>query len=172
MSNLSNQFQISQESILDLNGKQAYLGNAFSAGINGTSIASTSETALITISNPAAITSGQKALFVDFALLSGMTASSTVIFRIYYNPTISAAGSVVTPTNIRTGSSNTPVAVVHSLPTASSNGTFLSVLAVSPTTTGSSTILRVVDPGSTLLITAQCSVNPTLIGAEIGWYEL
>jgi hypothetical protein len=75
--------------ILDLNGRQLYLGNSFIAGTKSGSIGSTSETTYFLMNNP----SSSKASMVVFVKKMEVlvTTSAIATFRYYNNPTIAAA---------------------------------------------------------------------------------
>jgi hypothetical protein len=161
--------QVPDHAILDYYNKQVYLGNQFIYSQSSETVAATSETPIALISNPA--TSG-KALFITYRAGSSLTASSSVIFRYYFNPTVTGAGTAKTPLNLRPANPNLSIATVGKDPTTSSNGTFVSSFISAALTSNSSILMAVVDPGSTFLLTATPSVNPTNIEHEIVWYEI
>lgn len=90
--------QVPDHSIMDAFNKQNYLGNQFIFPFNST-IASTAETALILLSNPAVTGSGfpsaYKAIFTNYMKSVCLTASQNATFRTYYAPTITAGTQTV-----------------------------------------------------------------------------
>ena len=163
--------QLPDHSIMDINGKQAYLGNQFVVGLKGTSVTGTSETNLLLISNPAAVSTASKALFALFKKVWCLTASNNVTIRFYLNPTVTGAGTPVTPVNCRPSNTNTSIVNVTTSPTTSANGTFLEFLYSPYATPDMSSILSILDPGQSMLITAQCSATST-VGFEFVYYEI
>lgn len=161
------QTQLPNEAILDLYGKQTYLGNAFSLPAAGKSLANTSEAPAIVVTNPAG--SG-KSLFIEMRAYSSNL--NPVIFRTYLNPTINVAGSTTAAVNLRTGATQTSVSVCYEGASITSNGTLLDVYA-GGTTSFLPTSLLVVDQGNSLLITGQQSTSGTSTAiAQLAWYEI
>lgn len=167
--------QVVDNSILDKFGKQTYLGNSFNYSLPNQEITTTSEFPLILLNNPAvsdsAFPSGYKSLFVNLQKLICITPSQNSVLRVYLNPT-ATAGTEKTPINLRPQNSNTSISDLSLNPTASSNGTLISVLSALPGQSDFSDLLSVLDPGNSMLITAQTSSNATFIGTELSWYEL
>jgi len=159
--------QVPEHSILDYYNKQTYLGNQYVASVNSTVITGTTEQALMTLSNP----NGNKiSVFLGLRKLTSLSAAGAE-FRVYSNPTISSAGTVITPVNLRTASGSVSVASVHSLPTASANGTYLNMLVSTNYNSDISNSMLILDPGQSILITAQMSATGAVC-AELSWYEL
>src|ERR1700676_2067408 len=112
--------QIPDHAILDHFNKQVYLGNKFSATFSTTS-SGTTETVAMLIQNTQPTNGTAKSLFIDTKKLSSLTASNSATLRCYINPTFSAAGSTVTPVNLRPANANMSTATLTSGPTVSAN---------------------------------------------------
>jgi hypothetical protein len=166
--NFPTNIQVAANSILDNNNRQTYLGNQFIYGTNSTAIAGTNETPLIVLSNPVSSTIS---LFHNVRKLTCLTASNSSIFRFYIAPTGVTGGTTQTPTNLRFASSNTSKSVVTLSPTVSTNGTFLAALASTAFNPDISSVLVILDPGQTMLLTVQNS-SASSVAAELSWYEL
>lgn len=168
--------QVPDHSIMDHFEKQTYLGNQYIYSVASSEIGATSETAIILLQNPVVSTnafpSGYTSLFVNLRKIICLTASQTAIMRLYLNPTFSAAGTAETPINLRPASPNTSIATLSVAPTVSANGTFIEILSSTPMVEDSASKLIVLDPGQTLLITAQVSSDSTFVATELAWYEL
>lgn len=164
--------QVPEKSIMDLFGKQAYLGNLFIATINTQSLTGTSEVPSLYISNPATST---KSLFKYLRSLNVADNSGEVIvFRVYSNPTGAVTGgSTITPVNCRPANVNTSVATVLKAPSVGSNlfGALLSVIVVGFNAQNIDSVLFICDPGQSILITAQPTAA-CIATAESVWWEL
>lgn len=161
------QTQIPQDSILDINGRQTYLGNSFILPNAGTSLSNTSETPCCVLTNPAG--SG-KSLFVFNQIVA--TNLNPLSFRFYFNPVLNVPGSVTTPVNVRSGATTVSISRCYLGATITSNGTLLSVIPTG-TSVYSSNVLFVIDQGNSVLITAQQATSGTSL-AVVGnaWYEI
>jgi hypothetical protein len=165
---------------MDYYNKQTYLGNGYVYSLDAAEPATTSEFPVLLLKNPtitavafpAQGTNVYPSLFVKFLRILCETASQSVILRVYLNPTVTAVGTVKTPVNLRIASPNTSVSALSINPTVSSNGKLVSVLASSAFTPSSGSELLVLDPGQSLLLTAQASSNTTLLGLDVHWYEM
>lgn len=169
--------QVADNSILDvMGGKQTYLGNQFIYTNPIPSFATTAELPVFLMTNPAITTSAfpsaWTSLFVNLNKCVTTTASQSVIFRFYLNPTVTGAGTAKTPINLRTGSATTSVATIATLPSVSANGTLYQMLASQPFSPDLSSVLAIIDPGKSLLITAQATATATTAIQEISWWEL
>lgn len=166
--NFPNPSQVPNNAIMDINGRQTYLGNSFilPANPDGVSLEDDTETALYYINCPA---SSKKSLFLFQRKLAS---TDQVIVRFYLNPTISGAGTPAVPINLRPASANTSVSSCASAPTASANGTFLSVLATVVSIESVSDVIFILDPGQSLLITAQGPADGSIVYQENIWYEI
>lgn len=159
--------QIAEKSILDLFGRQTYLGNSFCLPQNGFALSDTSEKNIGYISNPSG--SG-KALFI----FGRKAFSDSVVtpVRYYFNPTVTVPSTATTAVNLRTGLATTSVALCYRTPTTVTvKGTLLYVVPASTTNLSSETLI-VVDPGTSLLITAQAPSGTPTIYYEVCWFEI
>jgi hypothetical protein len=163
--------QIPDHSIMDHYNKQVYLGNQFVI-CNNFSSAGTSEVPLLLISNPAAVTTAAKALFINNKRVSSLTASDSVILRCYINPTVSSPGTPATPTNERPANTNISIATVATAPSVSANGTLIDTIVTGALTSNLSDLMTILDPGQVLLITIQASASSTATNTIINWYEI
>jgi hypothetical protein len=178
----TNSRQQAENSILDTFNRQTYLGNSYvaSSGVISISSANT-ETAVMWINNPAsnisstAVPVGQQniALFQGIRKLSQATnvSSATTLFKFYSNPTISANGTAITPGSLRPAMGNSSVMKAYYSQTASANGTFLAVFAINYQEVDSS-LLFILDPGYSLLVTATTDTMSTSVISELSWYEI
>lgn len=152
--------QIPDHSIMDFYNKQAYLGNQFIDDPGVLSLADSSEHPLLYILCPA--TSG-KSLFISDLNLNAVGATDVITYRVYHTPTTVAAGTSVTPRNIRIASSTTSLATVKSGVTAVSNGTLLQIIVATVNTQVGHNPLYILDPGKALLITGQAASTASAI---------
>jgi hypothetical protein len=161
------QTQLPMDSILDLNGKQTYLGNSFVLPATGTSLTDTSETPMIVIKNP---DGSGKSLFIFNRTM--VTNNNPVLVRFYLNPTINVAGSTTAALNLRSGSTTASITLCYLGATITSNGTLLTVLPASSTGTKFE-VLYVLDQGATMLVTGQqAGAGTTLAVSSNAWYEI
>jgi hypothetical protein len=161
------QNQLPLDAILDIFGKQTYLGNTFTLPNAGTSLTDGTETPLVVIRNPSTNT---KSLFVFDRKVS--TNNNPVTVKMYKNCTINSAGSATTPVNLRLGSTTASIAQCYLGATITANGTLMT--AVPGTIYGlRSDLLVVIDPGTNILLTGtQVGAGTTLVIAGNAWYEL
>lgn len=158
--------QIPDFSILDINGKQLYLGNAFTMAVKNTTSSAT-ETPIVVIQNP---TGSGKSLFFYYRNVTATSAAE--IFLYYFNPTLSSTGAATPAIKLRTGSTTSSVTNCYTSPTVTSNGTYFSALGVIGLVSLNYLIFTV-DPGSSLLITGFPNVaNAQQSFSEISWYEI
>lgn len=165
--------QVPDNSILDYFNKQTYLGNQYVYSID-TEITSTSEIPFLLLSNPAvsaAAFPNQKALFQGLKKLTCLTVSQSAVLRFYSQPTITGAGTPVTPVNLRPASPNTSIAALSTSPTVSGNGTLIGVLSSAAFVSNSSDLLLVLDPGQNLFVTVQTTSATTFISFDLSWAE-
>lgn len=162
--------QIPDNSILDINGRQTYLGSSYILPINGLTLDSADETDVALIQNPK---TNNKAMFF---YTRTATADALAVLRYYFNPTVSATGSPTIPVNLRPASSNLSISKCYLTPTIADNGTFFSTVGTEVTIEVASLTLFILDPGQSLLITAQSPTwsmgNDVLVYSENVWYEL
>jgi len=157
-------------SILDINGRQTYLGNTFSFTTTTTFGNTTEEPSFLIVNN----SSNKKAIYCDLRRLICLN-SMYVIFRLYFNPTITSMGTTSTVLNLRPGSANTSISSVFTPGnfTVSSNGMYHSTLSSSNFSPDVSQTLIILDPGQSLLITSQAGESsPIPAAAELVWYEI
>lgn len=169
--NLTNS-QIPEKSILDLNGRQVYLGNSFVSGTMSASLGVTTETPYFLFTNPA--NSGKSAFIYTRKHSIIVTTAAICTFRYYVAPTVTSAGTAITPKNLRLNAGS-PASVMQTstLPTTSNNGTFAAdVASTSSGNADISHVLVIVDPGNSVLITATESSGTAPIAFEAVWYEL
>lgn len=172
MSLISNQNQVAEKSILDISGRQTYLGNSFNAGFAPQALGVTTEVPVFLVTNPAGST---KSLFCfDRRYEIIVSSTDTASFTFYLNPTVSSVGTVVTPTNLRFNVAS-PLSTVatSSFPSVSSFGSqVLDVSTVSSGNPSRSNVLFILDPGVTLLLTAISSSATAPVGFQMAWYEI
>lgn len=159
--------QLPLDAILDLNGKQTYLGNSFVIPTPAVELSNESETPLLVIANPAG--SG-KSLFL-FSKKFGTDNNNTLI-KYYLNPVLNVPGSATAALNLRTGATTVSISKCYLGATVTSNGTFIAALIA--TEYGlTSDLLFVMDPGASLLVTGtQEGSGDTNIFIENAWYEI
>jgi hypothetical protein len=168
--------QVPEHSILDHFSKQVYLGQQFIYTNPIASFSATTETPIMLLSNPAVTTSafpsGWTSLFVNLQKLVVATASQTCIMRVYLNPSGITTGTTKTPVNLRSGSATTSIAALSINPTGSIAGVPIMVLSAQIGIPDKSDTLLILDPGSSILITAQASATATAVINEVSWYEI
>lgn len=167
--------QNQENSILDHFSKQVYLGNGFVYALADTEITTVSETPLLLLLNP--IPSGVAfpnalSLFLNHRKLVCLTASQNCVLRFYLNPTGLTGGTTEAPLNLRTGAATLSVATLIFEPTGTITGTLFDILASTPGQPDASDRLAILDPGKSMLVTAQASSTTTFIGAALEWFEL
>jgi|SRR6478609_784422 len=172
MAQLLTQNQIAEKSILDINGRQTYLGNAFVSGLPVQPVGFTAETPIFLVSNPAGNTKSFFTFLRRFEII--VTNNQTCTFRFYTNPVITNAGTLQAPRNMRTSSASPQSTMVTStFPTVSSFGD--PGIRISVATAGASVednVLNIGDPGASYLLTATSSNATSPIGFQIFWYEI
>lgn len=168
--------QLPDNAILDRFNKQAYLGNRFIFSVPGDEIGATSETPILLLTNPAvsktSFPSGWAALFCDLRRIGCLTAAESAVLRFYLTPTFSAAGTAKVPQNIRPGSPNVSIAALSQGPTVSNNGVLVGTICAGALITAQADEILILDPGQSLLITAQTASSSTFVAIDLGWYEL
>jgi len=171
MSLLINSHQIPDNGFLDVE-KQTYLGNAFIAGTMSGNIGSTSETPYVLIRNTATNTKSMFVFIKKHSII--ITSAAIATFRYYANPTVTVVGNTLTPINLRANAASPASTIlVTQAPTVSANGTFIADIAT--TNSGAptvSTVLSIVDPGTSILVTCTASSGSAPVAYEVCWYEL
>lgn len=172
MSTSLTQFQIAEKSILDLQGRQTYLGNGFVAGLSGASLPTTAETPVMSISNPSGNSKSMFIFLKRFGVVKAVTDGADFIY--YTSPTITGAGTLITPHNLRSNlNAISSTMVIHQLPTVSANGTFLTENgAFGGSAPTDDSVLTIIDPGVTLLLTASLVTAPQTVMHQMYWYEI
>lgn len=169
MSTVNTNVQIPSESILDLFGKQTYLGNSFTVTTDSVALADTAEHPVLYVANASTNT---KTLFNYVRALNCPDPAGTIIYRVYFNPTTVTAGSAATPVNCRTGSATASVATAKTSPAVVTKGTRVDTLTIGFSAQSIDSILLAIDPGTSLLITAQAVGGATTAIVSAAWYEL
>lgn len=161
------QTQLPLEAILDIFGKQTYLGNSFTLPAPGVSLSDENEDVVTLIENPS--TSGKSFFIFSSGFMSN---NNPLLMRLYLKPTVTSAGSATAAINLRSGATTTSVSKCYLGASISANGTLLTVLPAN--TSGMSTnLLIVLDPGTNLLITGQQAASGTSLAlTELAWYEI
>jgi hypothetical protein len=147
-------------------------GKVFTISGTFTATNSSADSPLVLIHNP---TNSTKVLYL-YRLFMGLASLNVgASFSIYYNPTITTAGTSVTPRNNLVGSSLVTSMVATSLPTVSALGTQLVRLGYGQNNNsldymGDFSIH--VQPNNSLLITAQPSSNNRDCTITVTWAEV
>lgn len=164
-----NSQQAAENSILDLFNKQTYLGNSFILPTPAVTLADTTETPVALIRNPSTST---KSIFMFNKKIATDPSGNSINVRFYGNPTVNVAGSATIPLNLRSGYSTQSISNCNLTPTLTSNGTFLAILPAIVLQISSS-LLNVIDPGDSLLVTAQqVGAGTATLYFELAWYEI
>lgn len=173
MTTPATQNQVPEHSILDVFGKQSYLGNQFVTVVNGIALAGTTETPLILIQNPpistSAFPSKYKAIFLNAINTS---ASASTVLRFYFNPTVITLGTLQVAQNLRPASPTTSVSIIYTSPTVSANGTLINAIVSQLSTVTVDDQILILDPGQSLLVTATSVSSGTIIYLQKNFYEL
>lgn len=164
--------QVPDHSIMDKYNKQTYLGNNYF--VSQTFTVGASEIPLILLQNiqnvNAQIAVG---VFHNLIKIIGKTTGASIILNAYLNPTFSSAGTAMTISNYRSSYGLINVkATLTQAPTVSANGTLVDSISAPALSVGSSDILKILDNGQNLLITAIASGAGTSVGVISGWYEV
>ncbi len=167
--------QIPDNSILDANNKQTYLGNQYS--VTSTFTVGTSEIPLILLQNNQSgypnLANQSRALFQNLLKVLESSATSSVILKVYLNPTVSATGTPLTPVNLRSSYGvASSKASPFSAPTITANGTLVDALSAAPSTVSLSSLLKILDNGQSLLVTGTSSAASNSVSVLLEWFEL
>ena len=161
--------QIPDNALLDISGKQTYLGNTFILPTQPIAFSDQVETPVGLILNPS--TSGKSLFFFNKKLATDSTGNGVNI-RFYANPTVNVAGSATLPLNLRSGYKTQSISNCYLGATVTANGTLLAALPAVALQTVSS-LMNIIDPGDSLLITGQQNTAGTAsLFLELAWYEL
>lgn len=151
--------------------EQVSAGKIFCAALQANSGNSGVDTPMLYLKNP---TGSGKSLYV-WKIQAGTSITNTsVIFKVFKNPTITVDGTSLTIVNRYIGSGATSIANAFSKPTASSNGTLMSAL-----TQGQNSNALIfaddysikVDPGNSIIVTASPSSNIREMLVTAIWME-
>lgn len=143
------------------NASAATLGAAVAtaiAGLNSTNSFTTSGTSTVTVTNKA--TGG-------FTPMTDGTATTGFTFTV-----TAGLGLQATPVNLRSGSATTSISTCYLNPVPSANGTFISTIVSVVSIETVSDVIFIIDPGTSLLVTAQGPMSGSLVFQENIWYEL
>lgn len=165
--------QLPDHAILDRFEKQTYLGNGYVVSTNLLSLATAGvETNILVLSNPSANFAVQASLglFNNVRRGSCLSLSNGVIFRFYSNPVVSAPGTAIVPLNMRSKSNFVSVMTAGLSPTTSSRGAYFAMLATPNSVTDNS--CWILDPGTSVLVTATSLANTCNLSFDAQWYEL
>lgn len=171
------QNQVPDKSILDRFDRQTYLGNAFIVPVE-VDLSDTSEVPCLMITNPVvtsvAAPTAQKAIFLNLRRVS--SSAQQAVIKTYVNPTVTSTGTTSTPTNLRPASSNVSIAKFYAAGefAVSANGTLVSALGIATDSISvtDNTLLIILDPGQTVMVTATALDDGTTIDLDFSWYEL
>lgn len=166
--------QVPDHSIMDVFGKQTYLGNTFAAATGFVAIG-TSEAPLLYIACPAQNTaafSNAKALFCSIKnlLCYDTTMATGLIYRVYLSAATISGGTPFTPVQMRPANANASLATVLVSPTVGSNGTLIAAYSVGFESPEMGSDLIILDAGKNMLITAQASAA-SMGAANLSWNE-
>ena len=147
----------------------SYLGRLYQAGYS-VNHSGTAELDDFLIRNPAG--SGKLLVFC-FTVWYVFTADRAIYFRFYWNPTVTANGTAVTPQSTRGGATDS-VMLFSTAPTVTVRGNSNILLAETwaSGTHANEALAFIVDPGDSLLITGAASANNTVGGATIQYGEV
>lgn len=167
-----NSHQVPDHAIMDINGKQTYLGNSYIVSSPSAAAGGTGEVNVISITNPS--TSGKSLMISRRVVSTALATAASVIFRSYLNPTGVAAGTDLTPTPLRVNAATPASAMTSKIaPTTTGSGTLMdTVLATTSSGPADMDFLIILDPGKSMLITAQATDATALIASQIVYYEL
>ena len=169
--------QVPDKSILDSYGRQTYLGQEFSGSTPVVGLANTNETPLLYLLNPltpgsSVAGAGQKALFCWIRKYNNADAANLVTFKLYSNPTGVSGGTTVTPFNLRPASTTTSIATCKYSPTTATNGTYITASTIYYAYFQiESTILLILDPGQSTLVTATANAGTPNVIVQFVWTE-
>ena len=165
---------VPEHSIMDIFGKQTYLGNTFAAS-SGLVAATTSEAPLLYIACPAqntAAPSNAKSLFCSIKqlLCNDATQVTGIVYKVYLNAATVSAGTPFVPVQMRPANDNVSIASVIVSPTVVTKGTLFAVYAVGFESPGAGPDMIILDAGQNMLITQQASAAS--VGAvNLEWNE-
>ena len=171
--------QVPEHAIMDIFGKQPYLGNQFMAGTNSVALTGTTEVPMLYIACPTALAQGvgasqnAKSVFISLKKLfcADQSEATGIVYRVYFGASTVSGGVAVVPANMRQANSNAAIASVLVSPTVGAKGSFVYSYAVGFESPAVAEELIILDPGFNMLITAQPSASSTGI-VDLSWYEI
>jgi hypothetical protein len=98
------------------------------------------------------------------------TRDQYVTFSSYSDPVVTNIGVLQSPVNLRLGASTLATARVTTDPTVTDFGSYIASMLATPVHMASSMML-LIDPGHSLLVTATASANPVDAHCGFRWYE-
>lgn len=111
---------VPDQAILDINGKQSYLGNSYEASLNNVGLSSPGfETPILLIQNPLTNLnpSNTVSLFNFVTRVGSAVAGVEITFKLYNNPNILTTGNIIAPLPLRFASGYNSVMLASSFPT-------------------------------------------------------
>lgn len=156
--------------------QQVANGNAYAFGTAAAAFnIGAAELAAIYIKN----NNASKALYIFNAfLLPDPSSANWLLWRTYYNPTVSANGTALTLNNLLAGSANTSGANAYTNPTASAFGKLVSISANGFSNSSSNPEISqfapylVLPAAQSLLVTAAAKGANTNFYANFQWFEI
>lgn len=145
------QNQVPDKSILDLNGRQAYMGNSYAAATKDVANAGTVEVPVLTLVGGSSI---GLASFIQKIKVSTMTAAQSGIVRVYAAPTL-VTGAAVNTRNMRIGQANNSSLSVNLVTSASNNGQLIDSVAFGSSIPAILDSLKILESGQRILVTVQ-----------------
>lgn len=167
---------ITATSVRDDQNQQIINGNGYNVVLSTSFTIGSTETNALYFKN----NSGSKTVYIFnlFPFQDPTNGNNWVIFRAYFNPTVSANGTSLSAINMVAGSSNTSSANCYSGPTVSARGTMFKIWPSG--INNAAAIIQdypfpnyiVIPPAQSILVTAQCKANGQGMYADIMWYEV
>ena len=123
--------------------------------------------------NTVAFASGlQKSLFLSVRRLNDLSLTSQEVIRFYLGPTVTSNGTAAPIYNLRPASPNTSVALTYTSPTITTNGNYIGAICATDYSFESSSLMVILDPGQSMLVTMQSATATKPIGILLSWWEL
>jgi len=145
-------------------------GQMFSVSTNSVALTGTTETAFFYFQNPNG--SGKNAKIFDIILGGALGVNDSVIYRIYFNPTVTVNGTVLTEVGHRQTNQASNIINTFITPTVSSNGTLIKTILIFHDSIDLKYKFNLwIEPNNSLLITRQISSNTTIGGVNVEWTE-
>lgn len=152
-------------------------GNAFGLiSADSALTANSTETNLVYIRNPSLTKSVY--IFQMFASDDVAGGNNWIRFKLYYNPTVSANGTLQTVPNLLAGSATASTTLAYYSPTVTTRGTLIRSWsqgfnnAAGPINEPHQDHYLILPPSQTLLFTATAKANGNAINAMFYWFEV